>query len=155
MVENYVLRQWQRLHKFAIGRWLFSHIIAFRAPYFASISARFLRLEPWLAEVYVQKHRAVCNHIGTVHAIAMANACELAAGVMMEASLPNTLRWIPKGMQIDYVAKAQGSIRAMAQCAPVDTVEQVDVPVNCVVTDAQGNIAVKAVITMYVSARKR
>ena len=154
MPENYVLQQWQRLQSSALGRWLFSRIISFKAPYFASISARFLRLQPWYAEVSVRKRRRVCNHIGTVHAIAMVNACELAAGVMMEASLPSTLRWIPKGMQLDYVSKAEGSIRATAQCAPVMQTDAADVPVNCVVTDAKDKVVVNAVITMYVSPRK-
>ena len=39
----------------------------------------------------LRKRRAVLNHIGTVHAIAMANLCELACGMLMEVTIPTTM----------------------------------------------------------------
>ena len=152
---NYVMQQWQRWRGHALGRWLFTRMIGFRAPYFHSIHARFELLEAWQARVHVPHRRSVTNHIGTVHAIAMTNACELAAGVMMEASLPAALRWIPKAMQVQYLLKADGGIRAQAHCHPVSQMGSGDVEVYCEVRDAREQLVMKAVITMYVSPRTR
>ncbi len=152
---SYVLKQWQRLGGSAWGRWLFTRIICFRAPYFASIAPRFEKLAPWQAQVFVKKRRRVTNHINTVHAIAMANACELAAGVLMEASLPADLRWIPRGMNIEYQRKASGSIRVNAECDPVAPGTTTDAQVRCVVRDDNNEIVVQATIAMYCSPKKK
>ncbi len=95
-----VLGMWQRLSTKPFGRWLFTRTICRRAPYFGTISPRIHELAPGLCRVSMKKRRGVENHIGTVHALAMGNLCELAAGVLMEATTPHDMRWIPKGMQI-------------------------------------------------------
>ncbi|HAB05599.1 MAG TPA: thioesterase, partial [Alcanivorax sp.] len=65
-----------------------------------------------------KKRRAVENHIGTVHVIAICNAMEAAMGALAEASIPKHLRWIPKGMDVRYTAKATSDITAIAEVAP-------------------------------------
>ena len=54
------------------------------------------------------------NHIGTVHAIALCNLAELSAGVMTDATIPASMRWIPKGMTVEYLKKATGTMRGVA-----------------------------------------
>jgi len=97
-----------------LGRWVFTWLICLRAPYFGSISPMFRHLEPGRAVVSMRKRRKVANHIGTVHALAMGNLCELAAGLVMEASLPKAMRWIPRGMEIAYLARAETDVTATA-----------------------------------------
>jgi hypothetical protein len=48
----------------------------------------------------------VHNHLHTVHAIASCNAAEMAMGMLMEATVPTTHRWIPKAMTVQYLQKA-------------------------------------------------
>ena len=79
----------------------FSAMIGQVAPYFASIAPQMVELRPGYAEVRFAKRREVLNHIGTVHAIALCNAAELAAGSMTDASIPDGCRWIPKGMTVE------------------------------------------------------
>ena len=147
-----VLRHYQRLGGSALGRWLFARIVCQRAPYFGSIRPKFLELRPGLCQVSLRKRRAVTNHLGTVHAIAMANLCELAAGMLMEVSIPTTMRWIPRGMTIEYLKKAGTAVTATARLDKASwSTENVGVPVS--VTDAQAVEVVRAVITMYVSDR--
>ena len=62
----------------------------------------------------LRDRRAVHNHIGTVHAIALCNLAELCAGLMTDASLPRGMRWIPKGMSVRYLKKAHGTLRGVA-----------------------------------------
>jgi hypothetical protein len=83
----------------------------------------------------------------------MGNLCELAAGVLMEATTPKDMRWIPKGMQIQYLAKALTDVSATAKIEPIpwSAAQDVIMPVN--VTDTDGNEVVRADITMYVSPK--
>src|SRR4051812_22626770 len=102
---------WRRLSAMPGGKWIFSRLVCWRAPYFASIHPRFEELRSGYCEVHIKKRRAVLNHIGTVHAIAICNMAELAAGTMMEVTLPASQRWIPKGMTTEYLKKAETNLR--------------------------------------------
>jgi acyl-coenzyme A thioesterase PaaI-like protein len=148
-----VLRRWQRMSRSAIGRWMFARAVCRRAPYFATISPRFETLQPSLCRVSLQQRRSVENHIGSIHALAMGNLCELAAGMVTEVSVPVTMRWIPRGMTIEYLRRAQGRVAATARLEKHEWhgAENVGVPVS--VIDAAGEEVVRAVITMYVSPR--
>ncbi|CAD5110368.1 hotdog fold domain-containing protein [Zestomonas carbonaria] len=128
----------------------FSALIGQVAPYFASIAPKFVELRPGYAEVTFPKRREVLNHIGTVHAIALCNAAELVAGTMTDVSIPTGRRWIPRGMTVEYLAKASGDVRAVADGGEVDwnVVGDIKVPVRAYVDDKP---VFRAEITMYVS----
>ena len=155
MSTSFALKTWRRLSGTATGRYLFSRIVCFKAPYFRSIKPVFDVLEPGRAEAHCRKRRSVTNHIGTVHAIAMANLCELAAGTMTEVSVPSSMRWIPKSMTIDYLSKAETDVRAEASLPPVREGEAQDAVVSVDVFDEGGERVVHADITMYVSPKVR
>jgi acyl-coenzyme A thioesterase PaaI-like protein len=129
--------------------------VCFKAPYFSSIRPVLDVLEPGRAVARMKKRRAVTNHIGTVHALAMANLCEFVAGTMTEISIPRSMRWIPKGMQIEYLGKAATGVKAEGTLAPVREGEKQDAVVSVDVTDDAGNRVVHADITMYVTPRPR
>jgi acyl-coenzyme A thioesterase PaaI-like protein len=148
-----VLRRWQKLSKSAFGRWLFARGVGRAAPYFRTIAPRFLELGPALCRVQLRKRRAVENHIGTVHAIAMGNLCELAAGMVTEVSLPPSMRWIPRGMTIEYLKPARSDVTATARLDRNEWSGAQNVGVPVTVVDATGVEVVRAVITMYVSPR--
>jgi acyl-coenzyme A thioesterase PaaI-like protein len=148
-----ILEAWQRLGQRPFGRWLFARAVCWRAPYFATIRPQFHELRPGRCAVGFRRRRAVLNHLGSVHAIAIANLCELAAGVLMEATLPVTHRWIPRGMTIEYLARAEGDVLATARLdrSTWGAAESLGVPVT--VADLAGRETVRAVISMYVSPR--
>ena len=120
----------------------------------ATIKPKFVDLQPKLCRVWMRKRRAVENHIGTVHALAMGNLCELAAGMCTEVTIPTAMRWIPRGMTIEYLAKAETDVTATARLEKSEWAgaENISVPVS--VHDANGKEVVRAVISMYVSPRK-
>ncbi len=148
-----VLGHWRRASRTALGRWLFARMVCRKAPYFATIKPRVLELSPGIARFSMAKRRSVLNHIGSVHAIAMANLCELAAGMVTEVSIPATRRWIPRGMTIEYLKRADSSITAVARLATKEWNGPANIAVLVAVTDDQGQEVVRAVITMYVSPR--
>jgi acyl-coenzyme A thioesterase PaaI-like protein len=109
------LSLYRRLVSLPGGRWLYGRLICFKAPYFATIAPWFRALEQGRCEVAIRDRRRVHNHIGTVHAIALCNAAELTAGMMTDVTIPSSMRWIPKGMTVEYLAKATGTLVAVAQ----------------------------------------
>ena len=148
-------KAWDRLGGNAVGRWLFSRIICLKAPYFASIRPLFHRLEPGICEVGFRRRRAVLNHIGTVHAIAMCNAAELAGGLATEVTLPDTHRWIPRGMRVEYLRTATTDLIATARCTlPVTLADQQTLEVVVEIRDTADTVVVRALIDMHVSRRR-
>ena len=137
-----------------VGERLFSLAFAQKAPYFWSIRPRFTVIEPNHAELVIPKRRAVQNHIGTVHAIALCNGLEAAMGALAEATIPSTKRWIPKGMDIRYTAKATSDITCIAETDPEQwTGDDPDLPVRVRGVRADGTVVIEGVIKLWVTEK--
>ena len=136
------------------GLWLFTRAICFKAPYFASIHPVFTVLEAGRGEAKIRKKRAVQNHLGTVHAIAMANLCELVAGTTLEITVPKTHRWIPKSMKINYIAKATTDVTAKTKFNINTWPDAGSENILVEVFDEQQKLVVNAEIEMYISKKK-
>ena len=150
-----VLEIYGKLTRWPLGHWVFSKAVCFKAPYFGSISPTITRLENGRCEARIKDRRAVHNHIGTVHAIALCNLAELCAGLMTDASLPDGMRWIPKGMTVSYLKRAKGTLHAAATPAipVVRATESYDLPVNVDVLDDAGEKVFQAEIRMWLSPK--
>jgi acyl-coenzyme A thioesterase PaaI-like protein len=99
--------------------------------------------------VHIKKRRAVLNHIGTVHAIAMCNMAEITGGTMTDVTIPATHRWIPKGMTVEYLKKAETDLRAVAESKPIPQFgAAAEFPVMVNVMDTKDKTVFRAVITM-------
>ncbi|MHC9296792.1 hotdog fold domain-containing protein [Mycobacterium sp. LTG2003] len=152
--QSSTYRAWQRLSGKPLGTRVFSAAAMARVPYFASIVPHVVRMEPGLAEVKVPKWFFIYNHLHTVHAIASCNAAEMAMGMLMEATVPTTHRWIPKAMSVSYLAKATTSLRATATLTAPDfssITEGTDIVVPVSITDSHGVEVVHADITTWVT----
>ena len=103
---NKTMALYQKCLKWPFGQKIFSMVVSRMAPYFGTIKPKITQLRPNYCECFIKKHNRVHNHIKTMHVIAIANGLEMAMGVMAESSIPMHLRWIPKGMNLDYTAKA-------------------------------------------------
>ncbi|MET4570523.1 hotdog fold domain-containing protein [Rhodanobacter soli] len=152
-----VLSLYRRITRWPAGHWIFSRLVCFRAPYFATIAPRFVALAPGRCEVRIRDRRRVHNHIGTVHAIALCNLAELSAGVMTDATIPADMRWIPKGMSVEYLKKAVGTMHGIATpelATPVPDGGH-EWPVRVEVVDSADETVFRARVLMWVSPRKR
>lgn len=152
--SNYLLRLYQRFAGLPFGLALFSRIFARKAPYFASITPRIVELRPNFCELHFRKRRRVQNHIGTVHVIAICNGMEMAMGALAEATIPPALRWIPRGMQVDYTAKADSDMRITAETSPADW-KPGDLPVRVKAYRSDGTVVVEGTIMLYVSEKPK
>jgi len=152
MSKNKILAMYHQALRWPFGRRLFSAYGARYAPYFKTISPLIRLLEPNTCEIVITKRRRVQNHIGTMHVIAIANGLEMAMGFMAEASIPPHLRWIPKGMQLEYPNKAQTNILCKAT-VPADGWQPGDLAVKVEATDTAGKIVVHGTIMLWISEK--
>ena len=148
--SNYLLKLQAKFQKFPLGQTLFSKVFASKAPYFKSINPHIMLLQENFCRVLIPKRKSVQNHIGTVHAIAICNGLEMAMGAMAEASIPKHLRWLPKGMNVNYLAKSTTDIIAEAQIDPSQW-KTGDVSVTVRALDSHGTTVVDGEIRLWVS----
>jgi acyl-coenzyme A thioesterase PaaI-like protein len=150
-----LLALYRRFERLPLGRWLFSRAVCFKAPYFATIHPTITRLEAGCCEVRIPHRRGMRNHIGSVHAIALCNLAELCAGVMTDASIPADMRWIPKGMTVQYLKKAMGPQTGVAhpRIPIVSASAGYELPVHVEVHDASGEPTFRAEVVMWLSPK--
>jgi acyl-coenzyme A thioesterase PaaI-like protein len=137
------------------GKRLFSVLYQQKAPYFASAHIQVREMAENRAEVLVPKRRSVQNHIGTVHAIAVANGLEAAMGLLAEATTPKGYRWLPKGMNIEYLALSDSDILCVAETTDADWANAPDVPVKVTATRKDGTVVVQGTIRIWVTPKKK
>jgi hypothetical protein len=151
-----VLDLYERATKVPVlGRGAFSLAFGLKAPYFLTIAPSVVDVRPNHAAVRIRKWWGVQNHIGTVHVIAIANGLEMAMGALAEATIPDELRWIPKGMELEYLAMADSTILATADTDPADWTGPGEIDVRVEATRADGTAAVRGVIRLHVTERKK
>ncbi|WP_107770974.1 hotdog fold domain-containing protein [Nocardioides sediminis] len=147
-----VLDLWNTTTKLPQGQRLFSVLFAQKAPYFATIRPRFTEVGPNRAELVIRKRRRVHNHIGTVHAIALCNGLEAAMGALAEATIPPGKRWIPKGMEVAYTAKADSDVTCIAETDPAQwTSGDPDLPVRVRGVRRDGTVVIEGTIRLWLS----
>ncbi|MBB5852672.1 hotdog fold domain-containing protein [Amycolatopsis umgeniensis] len=156
MAQNPTYAMWNRLAGKPVGKQLFSAAMCLRVPYFRTVLPSVRELRPGRCEVTSPKWWGVYNHIKTFHAIAACNLAEIAMGMLAEATVPTTHRWLPKGMTVSYVAKAETGLRAVAELPELPEFgdESFELPVPVTITDTNGKPVVTATITIWVTKKK-
>jgi acyl-coenzyme A thioesterase PaaI-like protein len=154
-----VLDLWQKASRLPQGKRIFSIAFARKAPYFATVRPRFVELRPNHAELVIPKRRRVHNHIGTLHAIALCNGLEAAMGALAEATIPADKRWIPKGMDVAYTAKADSDVTCIAETDPEQWTDALpasggDLPVRVRGVRADGEVVIEGVIRLWVTPKR-
>jgi acyl-coenzyme A thioesterase PaaI-like protein len=135
---------WRRLSPLPGGKWLFSRLLGWRAPYTGTMRATVLFLEPGHARVTLADRRRVRNHLDSIHAVALVNLAEVATGLAVLVGLPPSVRGILTGLSITYLKKARGRLVAECRCAVPDVRADTDFEAEAVVTDAVGDPVARA-----------
>ncbi len=105
-----LLAQWQRLSPLPFGKQLFSWVVGRTAPYTGSVGGVYTDISPGFARVELRDRHAVRNHLASIHAVALVNLAEMTSGVALMTALPDGVRGIVTGLNIDYVKKARGTL---------------------------------------------
>lgn len=110
-----VLTLWKILSRLPAGKWLFSKLVGHFVPYTGSIGARIEQLGPGTTTVTLRDRRCVRNHLGSIHACALANLGEMALGLAMIALQPKNGRFIPFRLDTEYLKKARGPLHCRVE----------------------------------------
>jgi len=83
-------------------------------PYVGTTGARIEEMTEQRVVVVVDNRRRIRNHIGQVHATAMALAAETATGFVSGMNVPDSKLLLCKSLRVDFKKRTQGAIRAVA-----------------------------------------
>lgn len=99
--------------------------------------------------VELQNHKAMQNHIGQLHAVAMALIAETATGFVTAMNVPDSSIVLIKTLHMEYKRPSKGAMRAVATLTPaqikdMQTSGKGEATVSVVVTDESGQEPVQA-----------
>jgi acyl-coenzyme A thioesterase PaaI-like protein len=142
------------VHKFdgypaGLRRFLITWAFGGTVHFVRTAGVQFESLTEERAVLMLRNKRRVQNHIGTVHAAAVALIGETATGAVFGMSVPDDKIPLLKSMKIAYTRRSQGALRAEATLSPemrehfwVKEKGEIAVPVK--ITDETGEPTVEA-----------
>lgn len=115
----------------------------FQVRFAGTAGVRFEELTEARAVLVLENRKKVQNHIGGIHAAAMALLAETGSGAVFGMNVPSTHLPLIKSMNIRYLRRAQGDLRAEAtlsaeQRLRIQSEPKGDVLVQVRVTDESG-----------------
>lgn len=105
---------WRLLSKVPGGGALFVALLGRIVPYSGTVRPEILELAPGRAKIAMGPRRITRNHLGSAHALALANLGELACGLALHMALPPGYRAILSRIDVEFVRKARGTV--VSQC---------------------------------------
>ena len=109
-------------------------------PMVGSANIRYLEVSHDKVVVKIENHRAMQNHIGQVHACAMALLAETATGFVTGMNVPDSCIVLIKSLKVDFKRPSKGAMTAVAtltdeQQKLMQSSEKGETLVSVVVTD--------------------
>ena len=117
-----LLRWWGRLAGVPGGKWAFSKLVGWKAPYSGSVKPRVEELAPGWCRVAI-RNGLRSAHRSRIHAVALLNVAEAASGLATLAALPGDVRGIITRLEIEFSKKARGRITADCRTSPPANIE--------------------------------
>jgi acyl-coenzyme A thioesterase PaaI-like protein len=122
---------------------LVSFMLGNVVPMVGSAKLRFEEVTNARVVVTIRNRRRVQNHIKGVHAAAMALLAETATGFCVGMNVPDDKLPLIKTLKVDYLKRAQGDMKAVAQLRPeqiqqIQTQDKGEVTVPVSITDESG-----------------
>lgn len=133
----------------ALRIWLLSFIIGRIVRFAGTAGSKVIKLTPNECVIVLPNKKKVQNHIGSVHAAAMALLAESATGFITGLSVPDSRILVIRKLELEYLRRASGDMKAVArfddeQIAYIQNTEKGEIVVPVVVTDSTGTETVKA-----------
>jgi uncharacterized protein (TIGR00369 family) len=152
---NIVRELWDRLGHLPLGARMFSRAIGLAAPYTGSMGARVLELRQDYCRAQLRDRWSVRNHLTSVHAVALANLAEMTGNLAVAYTLPDEARFIVAGMNMEYIAKARGTITAVCDQAMPRSADKREIEVVVEMFDAKQRLVARGTLRTLVGPKKR
>lgn len=148
-----VLAKWKLLRKIPGGRRIFSWLLGQMAPYAGSIGAQIEELAPGSVRARMPDRRSLRNHLGSIHACALANLGEMSLGLAMTALQPPNGRWIPVKLEVEYLKKARGTLLASVEIESRNWEEDGVWRLPCEIHDEVGDVVTRVWVEFKIGYR--
>ena len=145
---------WGVMSRLPGGKRAFSKLIGRLAPFTSTIDGRVQTLRPGFAAVRMRDRRSVRNHLDSVHAVALVNFAELTTGLAIMCGLPANGRGILKGLEIEYIKKARGTLTGECDCDPPSTAERQTYLLHGVIKNESGDVVARAKAHWLIGPKK-
>ena len=152
--ESIIREQWEKWSGRPAGKRIFSMLLGRLVPYTGSMGATVEEIRPGYARATLRDRRKVRNHLRSVHAVALMNLAELATGLSLNYALPAGARSILKGLSIEYLKKARGTLTAEASAPVLESNAEREITVQTAIRDAAGDVVATAEARWLVGPRK-
>ena len=153
------------VHKFdsypaGLRRFLITWAFGGTVHFVRTAGIKFDELTEERAVLSLANRRRVQNHIGTVHAAAVALIGETATGAVFGMNVPDDKLPILREMRLNYTKKSQGALRAEAWLSPEQRAsfaqdEKGDIAVPVKITDETGEATVEAAYVWAWRSKKK
>lgn len=126
-----------------LGNWLITRVFCHKVKLAGTTGLEILGTDGASVTFRQKNRRKAQNHIGSVHAAAMALLAESASGFIVGINLPGDKLPLIKSMKLNYLTRAQGDMTAIASLSAeqIEIMQHNDkgeVNVKVKVTDATG-----------------
>lgn len=143
-----------------IRRWLVSSAIGRTIHFVGTAGLQVEKISTEQVVISIANKRRVQNHIGTVHAAAMALLAETATGLALGMHLHDDAVPVIKQMEVDFLRRAKGGMRAVAQLSDaqqhrLQNEERGELLVPVAVTDSEGNTPIECRMLWAWTPRRR
>lgn len=120
-----------------LGKKALSKAIGLSAPFSGSIGCKVVDIRDGYIETLLPDRRKVRNHIGTIHAGALATFADTTAAVTILHSMPSGRKPVATGLNMNFIKKAKGPITAKCEWdVPAADAQGIDLIV--ILTNAKG-----------------
>ena len=149
-----IIGSWETLHTKPGGKRLFSFLLGRVVPYSGSIGACVEELRPGFARVTLKDRRKVRNHLGSVHAISLANLGELTTGLAAVAGMPPNTRGILRGIEVSYEKKARGLLTSTCTSEAIAPEENTEYSFRAEIRDEAGDVVARIAALWVIGPEK-
>lgn len=117
-------------------------------PMVGSAKIRYQEISASKVVVSMANHKAMQNHIGQIHACAMALLAETATGFVTAMNVPDSAVVLIKSLKVDFKRPTKGAMTAMATLTPeqqelLQSSEKGETLVQVIVTDESGEAPIQ------------
>ena len=142
------IKKIERFPKF-MQKPLLSFMIGKTVKYVGTSGVKCVELSCNRSVFFIKNKSKVRNHIGGIHAAAMALVAETATGMLIGMNIPPDKVGVIKSLKVDYLKRVEGDLTAVAtltdeQIRQISSTEKGDTEVPVTITDSANKEAIEA-----------